>query len=148
MKNTNIRKILYHIRYRYVTMNNVVMAIALLIGLGWAWASIGAMQRNYDLQKEVDGKVRQQKLLELENQALAYEQKYYQTREYQELAVRDKLGLATPGEKVLLLPANSTAAQQASQAFKTTKEQPNDKPASNIQQWMNFLFGGNYRSQQ
>src|ERR671933_745044 len=109
MKNTNIRKIYYHIRYRYITMNNVVITIALLVGLGWAWASIGVMQRNYDLQKEVDGKMRQQKLLDLENQALAYEQKYYQTREYQELAIRDRLGLASPGEKVLLLPPNSQA---------------------------------------
>lgn len=143
MKNTNIRKIFYHIRYRYITMNNVVMAIALLVGIGWAWASIGAMQRNYDLQKEVDGKARQQKLLELENQALVFEQKYYQTREYQELAVRDRLGLASPGEKVVLLPPNSEAAKQADETLEKTTEHLVEKPVDNFQQWINFLFGGN-----
>ena len=144
MKNTNIRKIYYHIRYRYITMNNVVITIALLVGLGWAWASIGVMQRNYDLQKEVDGKMRQQKLLDLENQALAYEQKYYQTREYQELAIRDRLGLASPGEKVLLLPPNSQAAEKMSQTATAPSAQTLEKPVDNMQQWVNFLFGGNH----
>jgi hypothetical protein len=144
MKNTNIRKIYYHIRYRYITMNNVVITIVLLVGLGWAWASIGVMQRNYDLQKEVDGKMRQQKLLDLENQALAYEQKYYQTREYQELAIRDRLGLASPGEKVLLLPPNSQAAEKMSQTATAPSAQTLEKPVDNMQQWVNFLFGGNH----
>ncbi len=79
MKNINIRKIYYHLRHRYLTMNNVVMTIALLVGVGWAWASVGAMQRNYNLQKEVDDKARHAKLLELETQSLAFEQKYYKS---------------------------------------------------------------------
>jgi hypothetical protein len=149
MKNTNIRKFYYHIRHRYLTMNNVVMAIALLVGVGWAWASVGAMQRNYDLQKEVDDKIRQEKLLEIETLSLSYEQKYYKTSEYQELAVRDKLGLAGPGERVLLLPPNSDAAKDAdAEAANPSQASSTIEPASNVQQWMNFLFGGNYRSQQ
>lgn len=144
MKNINIRKIIYHIRYRYITMNNVVMVVALLVGVGWAWASIGAMQRNFDLQKEVDGKIRQQKLLELEVKSLEYEQKYYHTSEYQELAVRERLGLANPGEKVLLLPPNSVAAKTADATMQdASKKVNNETPASNVQQWVNFLFGGN-----
>lgn len=144
MKNINIRKIIYHLRYRYITMNNVVMAVALLVGLGWAWASIGAMQRNFELQKEVDGKVRQQKLLELENATLTYEQKYYKTSEYQELAVRERLGLANSGEKVLLLPPNSEAAKAADATIQTPSLTTNEvKPGGNVEQWINFLFGGN-----
>lgn len=128
-------------------MNNVVMAIALLVGIGWAWASIGAMQRNYNLQKEVDGKARQQKLLELEAQSLVFEQKYYKTSEYQELAIRDRLGLANPGETVLLLPPNSEAAKTADKLLEESPQEVSVASASNFQQWMNFLFGGNYRSQ-
>src|SRR5690349_10104115 len=147
MKDQKIRKTMYYIRNRYITMNNVVMAIALLVGIGWAWASVGAMQRNYNLQKEVDGKARQQKLLELETQSLVFKQKYYKTSEYQELAIRDRLGLASPGETVLLLPPNSEAAKAADKLLEEGPQEVSVGSASNFQQWMNFLFGGNYRSQ-
>lgn len=148
MKNINIRKTYYLIRHRYLTMNNVVMTIALIVGIGWAWASVGAMQRNYDLQKEVDDKARHQKLLELETQALAFEQKYYRTTEYQELAVRERLNLVAPGEKMVLLPPNSEAATRADALMaETPKVYTSETESSNFQQWMNFLFGGNYKSQ-
>jgi len=110
MKNINIRKLFYHVKHRYATMNNMVMVVALVVGAGWAWASVGAMQRNYGLQKEVDSKNQDLQLMELETQNLAFEQKYYKSSEYQELAVRERLGLVRPGEKVLSLPPNSDAA--------------------------------------
>ena len=78
-------------------MNNIVIAVAFFIGLSWVWGSIGMMQRNYALQKEVDTKTRNLKLTELETQNLKYEQRYYQSSEYQELEVRKRLGLANPG---------------------------------------------------
>lgn len=123
-------------------MNNIVMVVALVVGAGWAWASIGAMQRNYALQKEVDAKVRDQKLLELETQNLAFEQKYYKSAEYQELAVRERMGLARPGERTLLLPPNTQAAKEAD-AKLTKRSAASEPPEANMQQWVNFLFGGN-----
>lgn len=143
MKKINIRKIYYHVRHRYLTMNNVVIAVALMIGASWAWGSIGMMQRNYALQKEIDGKSRQAKLAELEMLNLQYLQKYYQSTEYKELAVRERLGLVNPGEKVVFLPANSSVAIEAD--AKLTKKETTVKmqPPDNFQQWMNFLFGGN-----
>ena len=142
MKNINIRKIYYHVRHRYVTMNNVVMVVALVIGAGWAWASVGAMQRNYALQKEVDAKVREQKLLELETQSLVFEQKYYKSSEYQELAVRERMGLSRPNERLLLLPPNTTAAKEADTKL-LKKTAPAEPDEANYQQWINFIFGGN-----
>ena len=147
MKNLNIRRLYYQVRHRYFTMNNVVIAVALLIGASWAWSSIGAMQRNYNLQKTIDSKQRQLKLAELETQNLQYEQRYYKSAEYQELEVRKRLGLANPGEHVLLLPANSEQAKNAD-AVLTKKVQTSLEPVSNFQQWVNFLFGGNQRSLQ
>lgn len=144
MKNINIRKTYYHLKHRYVTMNNVVIAVALVIGGFWAWGSIGMMQRNFDLQKEVDTKRRQEQLVRLQVATLKYEQNYYQSSEYQELAVRDRLGLADPGEKMLILPPNSEKAKNADEAFEQTAR-PAVEPPSNFQQWMNFLFGGNKR---
>jgi hypothetical protein len=142
MKKINIRKIYYHVRHRYLTMNNVVVGIALVIGASWAWASVGVMQRNYGLQKEVDAKERQQKLAELETQNLKFQQKYYKSSEYQELAVRERLGFADPGEKVLILPPNSQEAKTADAAL-GKKVAMTVEPTSNFEQWVNFLFGGN-----
>jgi cell division protein FtsL len=145
MQNIHIRRLFYHIRHRYMTMNNLVVLIAAAIAISWAWASIGVVQRNYALQGEVDDKRRQQKLLELETENLAFEQRYYKSSEYQALEARTRLGLADKGEKVLVLPPNSEAAT----TYDTTKDatvdqtQPDAEPPSELQQWVNFLFGGN-----
>jgi hypothetical protein len=147
MKKINIRRIYYHIRHRFLTMNNIVIAIAFMIGLSWAWGSIGMMQRNYGLQKEVDTKARNLKLAELETQNLKYEQRYYQSSEYQELEVRKRLGLANPGEHVLILPPNTQQAK-AADAVVVNKLIRTSEPTSDFQQWMNFLFGGNRRNLQ
>jgi hypothetical protein len=100
------------------------------------------MQRNYDLQKEIDAKMRQQTLAELETQTLAYQQKYYRTSEYQELAIRERLGLVSPSESALLLPPNSQAAVDAGKPTEENKAAP--ASTSNFEQWANFLFGGNH----
>jgi hypothetical protein len=140
MKNINIRKWYYHIRHRYVTMNNVVIAVALVIGASWTWGSIEMMQRNYNLQKEVDSKRREQQLADLEVQTLAYEQRYYKSSEYQDLAMRQRLGMADAGEKALILPPNSQAAKNADRQHKKAAVVA---PESSFQQWANFLFGAN-----
>ncbi len=125
-------------------MNNVVIAVALIIGASWAWASVGAMQRNYTLQKEIDAKNRQEKLVQLETESLVFEQKYYQSAEYQELALREHLGLGDPGEKVLILPPNTQTAKNADQALTKKQSIAAAEPTSNFQQWTNFLFGANH----
>jgi hypothetical protein len=143
----NIRRIYYHIRHRYVTTSNLVIAVAFVIGLGWAWGSVGVMQRNFDLQREIDHKQRQELLLELEKDTLAYQQNYYKTAEYQELAARDRLGLGMAGEKVLILPPNSEKAKNADVTVSEGSAAA-EKPPANLTQWMNFLFGGSHQGLQ
>jgi hypothetical protein len=140
----NIRKFIYTVRHKYLTLNNVVIAAAFLIAASWVWGSLGMMQRNYSLQRDVDLKKRQLELVELQKDNLEFQKKYYQTREYQELAVRESLGLVRPGEKVLILPENSTAAKKAD-ATQTVAAAPVEQ-TSNIEQWINFLFGGYSKS--
>jgi len=148
MQKTNIKKRYRHFKFRYLTVNNLVIAAAILIGISWAWGSVGMMQRNYALQKEIDSKSRQQTLAKLEVETLQYQQKYYQTSEYKSLSVRENIGLADPGEKVLILPPNSKAAKQAGTASAKAKPAKPDLPPTNMQQWGNFLFGGNSRNLQ
>jgi hypothetical protein len=143
MKKINIQKIIYHIRHRYLTLNNVVILVAFLIAAGWVWASLGAMQRNYGLQKDIDFKKRQLQLTQLQRDNLSLQKSYYQSTEYQELAVRDTLGLVQPGEHALVLPPNSAAAIKADS--QTTPVAP-PITSSNLEQWVNFLFGGYSKS--
>ena len=145
MQKINIQKILYTLRHRYLTLNNVVIAVAFLIAASWVWGSLGMMQRNYSLQKEVDFKKRQLELTELQRDNLNLQKRYYQTTEYQELAVRDTLGLVRPGEKVLILPENTQAAKDADKGLATSTTTATAQ-VSNIEQWVNFLFGGYSKS--
>ena len=141
MKNINIRKLYYHARHRWLTTNNLVIVVALFIAASWAWGSVGVLQRNYALQREVDSKHRQLRLLELENDTLRFQQKYYQSEEYQELEVRRRLGLVFPGEKVLVLPPNTAAAKAAGAQPTEQRRAPATQP-SNAERWVQFLFGG------
>ena len=145
MKKINIRRSYYHIRHTYFTLNNVVIFVAFLIAASWIWGSLGVMQRNYGLQKEVDYKKRELQLAQLETTSSELEQHYYQTAEYQEVAVREDLGLALPGERVLILPPNSQAVKDAdTKASLRIDVVP--VQTTNLQQWINFLFGGNSKS--
>ena len=144
MGKINTKKLIYHLKYRYLSLNNVALAVALVIGLNWAWGSIEMMQRNYRLQKTLELKRRQQILTELEVATLNFEKRYYESDEYKDLAAREHLGLAAAGEKVLILPPNSEEA--SAQGKKDTRTKV--KPTSNFQQWTNFLFGGNRRNLQ
>ncbi len=143
MPHINIHKIIYIIRHKYLTFNNVVIAAAFLIAASWVWGSLEVMQRNYSLQKQVDLKQRQLQLTKIQADNAELQKKYYQTDEYQELAVRDTLGLVKPGEKLLILPKNSDAAKAADAPVQQVAVTPESAP--NLQQWLNFLFGGNSR---
>lgn len=146
MKKINIRQFYYKLTHKYLTLNNIIMVIAFCVAAGWVWGSLNVMQRNYNLQKELDQKKQQLEIAELETANLELEKKYYQTEEYQDLAVRSSgLNLVEPGEKVLILPSNSQAAKDADNSS-TTVSQASSVEVSNFQQWMTFLFGGNARS--
>ena len=144
MKQTNIQKFIYHIRHKYVTFNNVIIAVAFLIAVGWLWGSLQVMDRNYALQREVDQKRRLLEVTRLQKESLEFQKRYYQTNEYKEMAARQSLGLVMPGERVLVLPKNSGEVLAADKAAE--KNAPTARVAraesSTLEQWMNFLFGG------
>jgi len=145
MKKINIRRLYYKFKTDYLTLNNVVIFVALVIAGNWVWGSLTMMQRNFTLQKELDDKSRQLIVAQLDTDNAKLEQRYYQTDEYKELAVRQQLGLVTPGESVLILPPNSTAVKAADKTT-TTSAVIKPVPISNFSQWMNFLFGTNNKN--
>lgn len=136
MPNLHLKRLLYRVQRDYLTVNNIVIVAAALLAISWAWGSIESMQQNYELQRAVDNKKQQLEVEKLKVALLNYEAKYYESEEYQELAVRQRLGKGIPGEKQLIVPSTDTTNPAQNTAT-------NPQPVSNFQQWMNFLFGGN-----
>jgi len=144
---TTIQKKLRHMWRLYGTMNNVVVVVALVIAASWAWGSVTVMQRNFALQREGDEQRRQLQLNELQVATLKYQQNYYKSDEYKDLAARMYLGLANPGEKVLILPPNSAAAKDDVLSDTQKVSRPVEgSSVSNLDQWLNFLGGNNSAS--
>jgi len=136
----NIRGLVLTARRKYFNTSTATVVVALIIAASWAWGALSMMERNYALQKELDDKYRQLQLADLETSALEIEQKYFKTREYQELAARKNLGLVMPGESVLILPANTAKATSAQSSSESAVAKP-----SNFSQWMKFFSGGNVK---
>ncbi len=134
-----LKQIYHQLRQQYLTTYNLILAVTVVVAIAWIWGSLGMMQRNYKLQKRLDDKERELMIAQLSVDKARLEQRYYQTVEYQELAVRERLNLALPGEHLLILPPNSEEAQQEE------KETIEEVPLSNFQQWVNFLTGVNAR---
>ena len=122
----------------YLNINNAVLAVALLIAGSWVWGTVEAIQRNFALQQKVDALAQELAFSQLENETLEFHKKYYQTNEYLELSARERLNKAAPGEKVLLLPAN-TVPPASEEAPKLTVKPIRER--SNFEQWSYFLFG-------
>jgi len=116
-----------------------------VIAANWIWGSLGMMQRNFTLQKELDDKSQQLIVAQLDTENAKLEQRYYQTEEYKELAVRQQLGLVVPGESVLILPPNSPSVIAKDKAAAATASYK-VVPTSNFSQWMNFLFGNDNKN--
>ena len=141
----SFRRLWYHIRHNYMTLNNAVIALAAVVAISWAWGSIAMMQRNYMLQRALDAKERSLVLAQLEVDTLQYEGQYYRSAEYQELSAREHLGLANPGEKMLVLPENSDKAKQLDEPSADVATVGQVR-TSNFEQWLNFFSGNNVPS--
>ena len=137
---TKIRRAKYKISHNLLTLNNIVIFVAGAIAISWAWGSVMAMQKNYTLQQELDMKKRDRLVAEIQYETLEYEQKYLLSREYQEIAARDNLGLVKPGEQVLLLSEDNPGVSSDDQSNSTSVDAAKE---SNFRQWINFLLGGN-----
>ena len=126
-----------HVR-PHLTLNNGVLLVALLIGSTWVWSTVAAIQRNFELQQQVDILSQQIAVQELENKSQQLQNEYYNTAEYQELSARERLGKAAPGEKLLILPPNKVAVAPEAQPEATGTP---IAERSNFAQWLYFLFG-------
>lgn len=139
MRYKQLARYLWH---RWATLNTGIIMVAAFIVLSWVWGSVSMIQANFEAQKAVEERQREKDILELEVETLRYQQNYYNSDEFKDLEARSKLGLASPGEKVLILPPNSAQAQQQDEQDSKAKTVADKTAArSNFQQWLDFLSG-------
>lgn len=133
---------------RITDVRNLVLYIFTIIVLAITWSGVRAVQNNYELQKKVSTLKQQNAVLQLENENAELENKYLETEQYLELAARQNLGLAAPGEKILLVP-KAVALGHVDKSLKdeqATKEEGELKDnrslyIKNLEDWRDFLLG-------
>jgi cell division protein FtsB len=130
-----------------IDVRNIALYLFAVIVLAITWSGVKTVQHNYDLQKKISELKQQNTVIDLQNQNTNLQNKYLQTDEYLELAARQNLGLAAPGEKVLIVPKN-VAMQYVDPSLEKNGQQNNSSPpdnrsryVKNIEAWRDFLIG-------
>ncbi len=126
-------------------VRNIGLYIFGIVVLAIAWSGAKTVQSNYDLQKRISTLQQQNTVLSLENQNTQLQNQYFKTSQYLELSARQNLGLAAPGESVLLVP-QATAMRyidpSIGQTFSQVKAIDNRKSyVKNLESWRDFLLG-------
>jgi cell division protein FtsL len=117
----------------------VFVVIVLLI----SWSGIKTIQTNYSLQKQVSAIQQQNSVQQLENNNLQLQNDYLNSNQYLELTARQNLGLAAPGEKELIVPANVALAYTSDAAMPPTVPQASDHQPTyqrHFESWVDFFL--------
>ncbi len=127
-------------------VRNIALYIFGVVVLAVAWSGAKTVQNNYELQKKIATLQQQNNLLWLQNGNTYLQNQFYQTNEYLELSARQNLGLAAPGEQVILIPQNVAMKYVDPSLDMTESGQQSSldnrpKYAKNLEAWRDFLLG-------
>lgn len=140
---TYLRRFRFRMRHDFLTVENVVLVLAIVLCLAWTYSSITAMTRNWELSERLVTEKKTLELLAVEVEAAELENDYFRSEEYQELMARKYLDKRLPGENLVILPENSDTARAKHQVSNTPTSDSSpdkDKERSNFERWMMFLF--------
>ncbi len=114
------------------------VVIVLLI----SWSGIKTIQTNYGLQKQISGLRQQTDIQKLKNNNLALQNNYFNSNQYLELSARQNFGLASPGEKEIIVPASVALAYTVNPPANKTPTASDRLPAyqRNFQSWVDFFM--------
>ena len=134
---TQFRRLKYKLKHDFLTVENVVLVLAIVLCLVWTYQSITAMSRNWSLTERIVTEKKELELLTVEVEAAELENEYYSTNEYQELLARKYLDKKIPGENMVIMPENSVEAKNK---HKTVEVKQEEKEYTNFEKWMMYLF--------
>ena len=135
-----------------VDVRNIGLYIFGIVILAIAWSGAKTVQSNYELQKKISKLQQENTVLYLENGNTYLQNQYYKTDQYLELSARQNLGLAAPGEQVLLVPRDvalryvDASLDKTAVYVKDTAQDKRPKYVKNLESWRDFLLGRNVSS--
>ncbi|MEK7472325.1 MAG: hypothetical protein AAB624_03715 [Patescibacteria group bacterium] len=126
----------------YFSFGSMGAYLIAVVSLSVAWASTKAIQRNYQLMKQVSVLEQEADIAEQKVANQKLENEYYKSDAFLELAARTHLNKAAPGEKLMIVPKKVALSklpagsdQVAVVPVVTKTELPN------WQAWLQFLTG-------
>ena len=132
-----IRKIKFRLKHDFLSVENVVLFVAILLCLVWTFQSIVSMTRNWELVERLNSERKTLELSKVEVEMAELENEYYKSSEYQELAARRLANKQLNGEHRVYLPENSEAAKNKHRVVEVQKVERN---YSNLEKWLMYLF--------
>ena len=134
----SVRRMKFRLKHDFLTVENVVLTIALILCLAWTYQTIAAMSRNWELSERLTEERKKLELVSIEVETTRLQNEYYKTNEYQELMARRNLDKKLDGENMVVMPDNSETAKNKH------KEEPkvtiNEQQYTNLEKWMLYLF--------
>ncbi len=134
-----IRRLKYRLKHDFLSVETIVLIVAVALCLMWTFQSINAMSRNWELTERLNMERQNLALITVEVEAAELENEYYASAEYQELLARKSAGKQLAGEHLVWLPENSDAAKNKHKKFDVPVEEPK-KEYSNPEKWFQYLF--------
>lgn len=126
----------------YFSFGAIGTYLIAVVSLSVAWASTKAIQRNYQLMKQVSVLEQEADIAEQKVANQKLENEYYKSDAFLELAARTQLNKAAPGEKLMIVPKKvalsklPAGSDQVATVSETTKTE-----LPNWQAWLKFLTG-------
>ena len=118
-----------------------IFALFLVIALSLIYNTLTVIQKNYELQQQVDELAQEVALIELENQNLALNIEYFKTDAYLEAEAKRRFNLSEPGEGVILLEKDGDNPILETPFDEAQPEPVKPQYQENFDSWMTFLFG-------
>jgi cell division protein FtsB len=143
-----IQSIFSHKRTKQLfDVRNIGLYIFGVVVLAIAWSGAKTVQNNYQLQKQISTLQQQNTVLSLLGDNASLQNQFYKTDEYLELSARQNLGLAAPGEQVLVIP-KTVALKYVNPSLIEDQSGPTSQPINNqskytknLEDWRDFLLG-------
>ena len=129
----------FKVKRDFLTVENVVLILAIVLCLTWTYQTIAAMSRNWELSERLTEERKNLELISLEVEAAELTNEYYKSNEYQELMARRNLDKKLDGENMVVMPENSEEAKNKHQ--EESKVAAEEEPKyTNFEKWMMYLF--------
>lgn len=121
--------------FRTISLSKLIIIVGGLFLLIIVISLTRVISKRLEIQKEIEPKRQMVKELEQKNQELQYLVSYLKTPSYKEKIAREKLDLQKPGEKVVIIPENTSDIYIGEE-----KEREGSENQSNLLKWWDVFF--------